>query len=72
MSKIIGIICLGGVGILYSIVLILTYLLGLVYLFVSEIIGTKKFMDKFQRLNKLIYDEFKNMMITFKSLFDID
>ena len=72
MIKFFGIICLGMVGILYSIMLIMTYLLGVLYLIVSELIGTKRFMYKIKQLNKVIYDEFKNTFKTFASLFDID
>lgn len=71
MYKLFGIICLGGIGILYSGALGLMYLLGMTYLLIAEIIGTKKFNIKFKRLNKIIIDEFKDTLKAFKSLFEL-
>lgn len=71
MTKIFGIIALGGVGLLYGTVLGLMYLLSLIYLVVTEIIGTKKFNSRFKKLNQLIFGEFKETIKSFKSIFEL-
>ncbi len=71
MTKIFGIIALGGIGLLYGTVLGLMYLLSLIYLVVTEIIGTRKFNSRFKKLNQLIFDEFKETIKSFKSIFEL-
>lgn len=71
MTKIFGIICLGGIGILYGSVLTLMWLLSMMYLVITEIIGTKKFNGRFKKLNKLVIDEYKETVKTFKSIFEL-
>lgn len=71
MTKIFGIICLGGVGLLYGTVLSMMYVLSLGYLVITEIIGTKKFNGRFKKLNQLIFGEFKETIKTFKSIFEL-
>lgn len=71
MTKIFGIICLGGIGILYGTVLAVMYLLSLIYLVITEVLGTKKFMGKFKKLNNIVITEFKETVSTFKSIFEL-
>lgn len=71
MTKIFGIIALGGIGLLYGTVLGLMYLLSLIYLVVTEIIGTRKFNSRFKKLNQLIFDEFNETIKSFKSIFEL-
>ena len=71
MYKLFEILCLGAIGLLYGGVLIVSYLLSIVYLLVTEIIGTKKFGNKFKKLNLLIFNEFKDTIKSFKSVFEL-
>ncbi len=71
MTKVFGIICLGGIGILYGTVLAAMYLLSMMYLIITEVIGTKKFMTRFKKLNNIIITEFKETVTTFKSIFEL-
>lgn len=71
MFKLIKIILLGGIGLLYSLVLIISYLLCMLYLLITEIIGTKKFIREFKQINTIIMDEFKEMIETTKSIFEL-
>ena len=71
MTKIFGIIALGGIGLLYGTVLGLMYLLSLIYLVVTEIIGTRKFNSRFKKLNQLIFDEFNKTIKSFKSIYEL-
>lgn len=71
MYKIFGLIGFGGVGLLYSAVLSISYLVGLLYLIFTEIIGTKKFMVRFKKLNKIIFEEFIDTIKTFKLIFEL-
>lgn len=71
MTKLFGIICLGGIGILYGSVLILIWLLSVIYLIITEIIGTKKFNGRFNKLNTMVIKEFKETVKTFKTIFEL-
>lgn len=71
MYKIFEIICLGAIGLLEGVVLIISYLIGMMCLLVTEVIGTKNFMRKFRKLNILIVTEFKDTIKSFKSLFEL-
>ena len=68
MAKIFGIICMVLIGLLYGSVLLLIYLLGMCYLVITEIIFTKKFNAKFNYLNTIMIDEFKDAVRSFKSV----
>lgn len=71
MNKIFGGLCLIAIGLLYGGVLVIIYLVGLLYLLLNEIIGTKKFMNKFNKLNGIVITEFKDIIKTFRTLFEI-
>lgn len=71
MYKIFEIICLGVIGLLEGAVLIISYLIGMVCLLITEVIGTKNFMRKFKKLNVLVITEFRDTIKSFKSLFEI-
>ena len=59
------------IGLLYGGVLVIIYLIGLLYLLLNEIIGTKKFMNKFKKLNGIVITEIKDIVKTFRTLFEI-
>ena len=59
------------IGLLYGGVLVIVYLIGLLYLLLNEIIGTKEFMNKFKKLNGIIITEIKDIVKTFRTLFEI-
>ena len=71
MNKIFGGLCLMVIGLLYGGVLVTIYLIGLLYLLLNEIIGTKKFMNKFKKLNGIVITEIKDIIKTFRTLFEI-
>ena len=71
MNKIFGGLCLIAIGLLYGGVLVIIYLIGLLYLLLNEIIFTKKFMNKFEKLNGIVITEFKDIIKTFRTLFEI-
>ena len=71
MNKIFGGLCVMVIGLLYGGVLVIIYLIGLLYLLLNEIIGTKKFMNKFNKLNGIVITEFKDIIKTFRTLFEI-
>ena len=71
MNKIFGGLFLIAIGLLYGGVLIIIYLIGLLYLLLNEIIFTKKFMNKFEKLNGIVITEFKDIIKTFRTLFEI-
>lgn len=71
MNKIFGGLCVMVIGLLYGGVLVTIYLIGLLYLLLNEIIGTKKFMNKFKKLNGIVITEFKDIVKTFRTLFEI-
>lgn len=71
MNKIFGGLCLIAIGLLYGGVLVIIYLIGLLYLLLNEIIGTKKFMNKFRKLNSIVITEIKDIVKTFRTLFEI-
>lgn len=71
MNKIFGGLCVMVIGLLYGGVLVIIYLIGLLYLLLNEIIGTKKFMNKFKKLNGIVITEFKDIVKTFRTLFEI-
>ena len=71
MNKIFGGLFLIAIGLLYGGVLVIIYLIGLLYLLLNEIIFTKKFMNKFEKLNGIVITEFKDIIRTFRTLFEI-
>ena len=71
MNKIFGGLFLIAIGLLYGGVLVIIYLIGLLYLLLNEIIGTKKFMNKFKKLNGIVITEIKDIVKTFRTLFEI-
>ena len=71
MNKIFGGLCVMVIGLLYGGVLVIIYLIGLLYLLLNEIIFTKKFMNKFEKLNSIVITEFKDIIKTFRTLFEI-
>ena len=71
MNKIFGGLCVMVIGLLYGGVLVIIYLIGLLYLLINEIIGTKKFMNKFKKLNGIVITEIKDIVKTFRTLFEI-
>lgn len=71
MNKIFGGLCVMVIGLLYGGVLAIIYLIGLLYLLLNEIIGTKKFMNKFKKLNGIVITEIKDIIKTFRTLFEI-
>ena len=71
MNKIFGGLCVMVIGLLYGGVLVIIYLIGLLYLLLNEIIGTKKFMNKFKKLNCIVITEIKDIVKTFRTLFEI-
>ena len=71
MNKIFGGLCVMVIGLLYGGVLVIIYLIGLLYLLLNEIIFTKKFMNKFEKLNGIVITEFKDIIKTFRTLFEI-
>ena len=71
MNKIFGGLCVMVIGLLYGGVLVIIYLIGLLYLLLDEIIFTKKFMNKFEKLNGIVITEIKDIVKTFRTLFEI-
>ena len=71
MNKIFGGLCVMVIGLLYGGVLVIIYLIGLLYLLLNEIIGTKNFMNKFKKLNGIVITEIKDIVKTFRTLFEI-
>ena len=69
MNKILSILMLVMIGGAMSIALIIAWLMGMLYLLINEIIGTKKFAVKFRKLNTIIAEEFKHIIKGIKSLF---
>ena len=69
MNKILSILMLIMIGGAMSIALIIAWLIGMLYLLINEIIGTKKFVVKFRKLNTIIAEEFKDIIKGIKSLF---
>lgn len=69
MNKILSILMLITIGGAMSIALIIAWLMGMLYLLINEIIGTKKFVVKFRKLNKIIAEEFKDIIRGIKTLF---
>ena len=71
MNKIFGGLCVMVIGLLYGGVLVTIYLIGLLYLLLNEIIGTKKFMNKFKKLNGIVITEIKDIIKIFRTLYII-
>lgn len=69
MNKILSILMLITIGYAMSIALIVAWLIGVLYLLINEIIGTKKFAVKFRKLNTIIAEEFKDIIRGIKTLF---
>lgn len=69
MNKILSILMLITIGGAMSIALIIAWLMGMLYLLINEIIGTKKFVVKFRKLNTIIAEEFKDIIKGIKTLF---
>ena len=71
MNKIFGGLCVMVIGLLYGGVLVIIYLIGLLYLLLNEIIGTKKFMITFTKLNGIVITDIKDIVKIFRTLFEI-
>ena len=69
MNKILSIVMLFVIGGAMTIALIIAWLLSMVYLIINEIIGSKKFVAKFHKINKIIAEEFKDIIKGIKSIF---
>ena len=69
MNKILSILMLITIGGAMSIALIIAWLMGMLYLLINEIIGTKKFAVKVRKLNTIIAEEFKDIIKGIKTLF---
>ena len=69
MNKILSILMLIMIGGAMSQALIIEWLMGVSYLLINEIIGTKKFAVKFRKLNTIIAEEFKDIIKGIKTLF---
>ena len=69
MNKILSILMLITIGGAMSIALIIAWLMGMLYLLINEIVGTKKFAVKFRKLNTIIAEEFNDIIRGIKTLF---
>lgn len=70
MNKLIEILLLGSIGVIEIISLGLSYIISLIYLLLMEIVGTHKFNKKFKVLNKLVINEFRKSIKSFKDLYE--
>ena len=52
-----------------TIALVVAWLMGMLYLLINEIIGTKKFAVKFRKINTIIAEEFKDIIRGIRSIF---
>lgn len=69
MIKFFGIICLSVIGVLYLLFLIVTYVISMMYLLLSELLGTRNFKTKFVTINKTLIKEFKETLKTRINIF---
>jgi hypothetical protein len=69
MNKILSITMLIMIGGAMIIALIVAWLMGMLYLLINEIIGTKKFAVKFRKINTIIAEEFKDIIRGIRSIF---
>lgn len=69
MNKILSIFMLIIIGVVMSLTLMIAWLLGMLYLIINEIIGTKRFTTKFNKLNKIIAEEFHDIILGIKGIF---
>lgn len=69
MSKIVEILMLIVIGGVQAIGLAISWLASMIVLLFSEIVGTKKFVTKFHKLNKIVIDEFEDIMKVFRKLY---
>ena len=69
MNKILSILMLITIGGAMSIALIIAWLIGMLYLLINEIVGTKNFAVKFRKLNTIIAEEFKDIIKGIRTLF---
>lgn len=69
MNKILSILMLVVIGGALSVALVIAYILSMIYLLINEIIGTKKFAIKFHKLNKIIAEEFSDIIKVFRDLY---
>lgn len=70
MNRIIGIIMLGFIGLTQAIGLGIAWLIGLMYLLIQEIVGSKRFRVKFNKLNNIFVSEFKDILKAYKNVFE--
>mgnify|MGYP003296047334 CR=1 FL=1 len=70
MNKIFGIMLLAIVGIAELGVSIIGWTMGMIYLLLNYVIGTKKFNAKFRKLNEMIIEEFQDVIKAFKELIE--
>lgn len=69
MIKFLGLICLSVIGVLYLLFLIVTYVISMVYLLLSELLGTKQFRTKIVTIHKTLIKEFKETLKTRINIF---
>lgn len=70
MNKIFGIMLLAIVGVAELGVSIIGWTMGMIYLLLNYVIGTKKFNAKFRKLNGMIIEEFQDVIKAFKELIE--
>lgn len=68
MSKIISLIVFGSIMLVEVIASLIAYLIGMIYLLLMEIVGTKAFMAKFRKLNGYFISEIQNCFKGYKDL----
>lgn len=70
MSKIISLLVFGSIMLVEVIASTIAYIIGMIYLLLMEIIGTKSFMTKLRKLNGYFIDEIKNCSRGYKDLIE--
>lgn len=70
MNKIFGIMLLAIIGIAELGVSIISWTMGMIYLLLNYVIGTKGFNAKFRKLNGMIIEEFQDVIKAFKELIE--
>jgi len=70
MSKIISLIVFGSIMLVEVIASLIAYLIGMLYLLLMEIIGTKTFITKLRKLNGYFISEIQNCFKGYKDLIE--
>lgn len=68
MNKIINILLFGSIGVALGLFLAFMWLIGIIFILINEVVGTKQFKAKFNKLNKIVNDEFQDIFKCFKDL----